>query len=126
MFPADSWTESCGSKTAVSSREVMLSVTAAARHTDRMSDREAGRSTGDGAFVRFLKRKWLAIVLVVLLVVIAVQNGVADDQATIFVFWGQVQLPTWLLIVIVFLIGGITGWILARNRAARKARRARR
>jgi len=91
-----------------------------------MSDRAVGRPTEDSAFVRFLKRKWLAILLVVLLVVIAVQNGVANDQATIFVFWGQVQLPTWLLIVIVFLIGVITGWVLARNRAARKERRARR
>lgn len=91
-----------------------------------MSDRAVGRATEDSAFVRFLKRKWLAILLVVLLVVIAVQNGVANDQATIFVFWGQMQLPTWLLIVVVFLIGAITGWVLARNRAARKERRARR
>ncbi|MGO4300098.1 LapA family protein [Leifsonia sp. RAF41] len=91
-----------------------------------MSDRAVGQPTEDSAFVRFLKRKWLAILLVLLLVVIAVQNGVANDQATIFVFWGQVQLPTWLLIVVVFLIGAITGWVLARNRAARKERRARR
>ncbi|MFF1574619.1 LapA family protein [Leifsonia sp. NPDC058292] len=77
----------------------------------------------DSAVVRFLKRKWLAIVLVVLLVVIAIQNGVGDDKATIFVLWGQLTMPTWLLVVIVFLIGGIVGWIFARNRAARRARR---
>ena len=82
------------------------------------------RSTSDGnRFVEFLKRKWLAIVLVVLLVVVAIQNGVGGDQATIFVLWGQVQLPTWLLVLIVFVIGAITGGVLARNRAARKARR---
>ncbi|MGO4535400.1 LapA family protein [Leifsonia sp. 2MCAF36] len=91
-----------------------------------MSDRAVGRRTEDSGFVRFLKRKWFAIVLVALLVIVALQNGVANDQATIFVFWGQVQLPTWLLIVIVFLIGGLTGWILARNRAARRARQGRR
>lgn len=82
------------------------------------------RSTSDGnRFVEFLKRKWLAILLVLLLIVVAIQNGVGDDQATIFVLWGQVQLPTWLLVLIVFVIGAVTGWVLARNRAARKARR---
>ncbi|ANF32577.1 hypothetical protein A0130_13660 [Leifsonia xyli] len=87
-----------------------------------MSDTGRGASGGN-RFVEFLKRKWLAIVLVVLLIVIAIQNGVGGDKATIFVLWGQVQLPTWLLVLIVFVIGGITGWVLARNRAARKARR---
>lgn len=87
-----------------------------------MSDTGRGASGGN-RFVEFLKRKWLAIVLVVLLVVVAIQNGVGGDTATIFVLWGQVQLPTWLLVLIVFVIGGITGWVLARNRAARKARR---
>ncbi|NYD75906.1 LPS O-antigen subunit length determinant protein (WzzB/FepE family) [Leifsonia soli] len=32
-------------------------------------------------------------------------------------------MPTWLLVVLVFLIGGVVGWVLARNRAARRARR---
>jgi uncharacterized membrane protein YciS (DUF1049 family) len=80
---------------------------------------------GENGLVRYLKRKWLAILLVVLLVVIAIQNGVADDQATIFVLWGQLTMPTWVLVVIVFLVGGIVGWIFARNRAARRARRNR-
>ena len=86
---------------------------------------ETGRRTTSGGnrFVEFLKRKWLAILLVLLLIVVAIQNGVGDDQATIFVLWGQVQLPTWLLVLIVFVIGAVTGWVLARNRAARKARR---
>jgi uncharacterized membrane protein YciS (DUF1049 family) len=77
----------------------------------------------ENAFVRFLKRKWLAIVLVVLLIVVAIQNGVNNDQATIYVLWGQLRIPTWALVVVVFVIGGVVGWVLARNRAARKARR---
>ncbi|GAA2055788.1 DUF1049 domain-containing protein [Leifsonia soli] len=83
---------------------------------------ESGRDEGN-RLVRFLKRKWLAIVLILLLVVVAVQNLVADDRATIFVLWTQVRVPTWLLVVLVFLIGGVVGWVLARNRAARRARR---
>ena len=88
-----------------------------------MSRTETSRSSDDSAFVRFLKRKWLAIVLVALLVIVAIQNGVGGDRATIFVLWGQLVLPTWLLVLVVFLVGGVVGWIFARNRAARKARR---
>lgn len=84
-----------------------------------------GAGGRDNAFVRFLKRKWLAIVLVVLLLIVAIQNGVGDDQATIYLLWARLQLPTWLLVVAVFLIGGVVGWVFARNRAARKAKRER-
>ena len=85
----------------------------------------AGNSGQDdeNRLTRFLKRKWLAIVLILLLVIVAVQNLVGGDRATIFVLWTQVRVPTWLLVVLVFLIGGVVGWVLARNRAARRARR---
>ncbi|MGH1549569.1 LapA family protein [Leifsonia poae] len=88
-----------------------------------MSGARSQGTSGDNRFGEFVKRKWLAIVLVLLLIVVAIQNGIGGDQATIFVLWGQVQLPTWLLVLIVFAIGVITGWVLARNRAARRARR---
>lgn len=81
------------------------------------------RPGDDNAFVRFLKRKWLAILLVLVLIVIAIQNGVSNDTATVFLLWAQLRMPTWALVLIVFVIGGIVGWIFARNRAARKARR---
>ena len=77
----------------------------------------------DNAMVGFLKRRWLAIVLVVLLIIVAIQNGVADEQSTIFLLFWQVQWPTWVLVLIIFVIGGIAGWVFARNRAARRARR---
>lgn len=88
-----------------------------------MSSHGAPQTTSESGFVRFLKRKWLAIVLIALLVIVAIQNGVGNDQATIFVLWGQLVMPTWLLVLVVFLVGGVVGWILARNRAARRARR---
>ncbi|WP_431277313.1 LapA family protein [Leifsonia poae] len=80
-------------------------------------------SSTENGFVRFLKRKWFAILLVVLLVVVAIQNGVSDDKATIFFLWAELTMPTWLLVLIIFIIGGVVGWIFARNRAARRARR---
>lgn len=77
----------------------------------------------DNAFVRYLKRKWLAIILVILLIVIAVQNGVADETSKIFLLFWHVEWPTWLLVLLVFVVGGVVGWVLASNRAARRARR---
>lgn len=88
-----------------------------------MTRTEAG--SDENGFVRFLKRKWLAIVLVLLLVIVAIQNLVGGDRATVFLLWGELVMPTWALVVIVFLVGGVVGWILARNRAARRERRRR-
>jgi putative membrane protein len=85
-----------------------------------MSDRP---QPDDNAFVRYLKRKWPAIILVILAAVIAIQNGVSNETSTIFALWARVTMPTWALVVIVFVVGGIVGWIFARNRAARKARK---
>lgn len=72
------------------------------------------------AFVRFLKRRWLAILLVILLIIVAIQNGVSNDQATLYVLWARVVTPTWALVLVVFVVGAITGWIFARNRAEKK------
>jgi putative membrane protein len=80
-------------------------------------------ASSENAFAGFLKRKWLAILLVVLLLVVAIQNGVADDEATVFLLWAELAVPTWVLILVVFLVGAITGWLFARSRAARKRRR---
>lgn len=79
-------------------------------------------SRSENSFVTFLKRRWLALVLILLLVVVAIQNAVGADSATIFLLWGQLTMPTWALVLIVFVIGGIVGWVLSRNRAARKRR----
>jgi putative membrane protein len=81
---------------------------------------QAEPRSAENSFVTFLKRRWLAIVLVVLLIVVAIQNAAGGDQATIFLLWAQLAMPTWALVLIVFVIGAITGWVLTRNRAARK------
>lgn len=81
------------------------------------------QSARDSSMVRFLKRRWLAIILVVVVIIIAIQNGVSSESSTIWLLWAKVAMPTWVLVVITFLVGAIVGWVLARNRAARKARR---
>ncbi|UAJ78952.1 DUF1049 domain-containing protein [Leifsonia sp. ZF2019] len=81
---------------------------------------QTGSRTGENSFVTFLKRRWLAIVLIVLLAIVAIQNAFGGDKATLFVLWGKLVTPTWALVLIVFVVGAIVGWVLARNRAARK------
>lgn len=73
-------------------------------------------------FTNFLKRSWLAIVLFVVAIVIAVQNALSDEQSTILLLWGRITLPSWLLIVVVLLIGCVAGWIVARGRSRRRKR----
>ncbi|GIT79667.1 hypothetical protein LLS1_13360 [Leifsonia sp. LS1] len=81
---------------------------------------QTGSRTGENSFVTFLKRRWLAIVLIVLLAIVAIQNAFGGDKATLFALWGKLVMPTWALVLIVFVVGAIVGWVLARNRAARK------
>ncbi|WP_025155391.1 LapA family protein [Leifsonia aquatica] len=83
---------------------------------------QAGSHSEKNPFITFLKRRWLAIVLVVLLVIVAIQNAVGSDTATIFLLWGQLAMPTWALVLIIFVIGAIAGWMMSRNRAARQRR----
>ncbi len=78
--------------------------------------------TGENALVAFLKRRWLGVLLVVFLVIVAIQNAVGGDRATIFLLWGQISMPTWALVLIVFVVGAIAGWIMSRNRAERRRR----
>ncbi|WP_206447474.1 lipopolysaccharide assembly protein LapA domain-containing protein [Agrococcus sp. KRD186] len=86
-----------------------------------MSTEQAG--TTENRFLLWLKRKWLAIILVALVVFVVIQNGLVTGTATVAVLWAQISLPTWLLVVILVLIGAIVGWMFARNRAARNRRR---
>jgi lipopolysaccharide assembly protein A len=74
-------------------------------------------------FVRTLKRKWLAILLVILVLILAIQNGLATEQATVGLLWLKITVPTWLLVAVIFVVGGVVGWVFARNRAARRARK---
>lgn len=74
-------------------------------------------------FLTWLKRRWLAVVLVLLVVIVAIQNGLATETATIQLLWATVSMPVWLLVGLLFLIGAIAGWLFAHNRAARRSRR---
>lgn len=82
-----------------------------------MSQTSPNRS--DNAFVEFLKRRWLAIVITILAIVFIVQNGIVTRMVTFNLLWIEAQLPIWLVALILFVAGAITGFLFARNRTAR-------
>ena len=74
-------------------------------------DRRAGARANP--VVAFLKRRWLAIVLVLLAIVFIVQNR---NDSTVQLFNAQATMSQWLVLSIVFVGGMVAGFIMARNK----------
>jgi uncharacterized integral membrane protein len=55
----------------------------------------------------------LAIVLIVLAVIFAVQNTVRHE---VHLLWVSVEAATWVVLTVIFLVGVVTGWLLGRRR----------
>ena len=73
--------------------------------------------TKDGLVVAFLKRRWLALVILVVVVVLVVANR---DPVTFNLVFTTFETPEWVVILVTFLLGGIAGWIAKSRRTARK------
>lgn len=67
----------------------------------------------ENSLVKFLKEKWLAIVLVILVVIFIAQN-----TSTVFInlLGWTLSSPLWVTLVIVLLIGTIVGYIIGRRK----------
>jgi lipopolysaccharide assembly protein A len=71
-----------------------------------------------GSRVReFFRRKWIAIVLIIVAVVFIVQNR---KQVTIELFTVQVSTSQWMILGIVFVLGVISGYLMGRRRRRRR------
>ncbi|WP_426593256.1 LapA family protein [Cellulomonas sp. McL0617] len=73
---------------------------------------------GDGAVVAFLKRRWLALVILVVVIVLIVANR---DPVSFNLVFTSFETPEWVVILVTFVLGGIAGWIAKTRRANRKA-----
>jgi lipopolysaccharide assembly protein A len=78
-----------------------------------MSSEVPGTRPAGGRARRLATRHWLAIVLVVLAVIFVVQNTVRHE---IHFLWVSVEAATWLVLIVVFLAGVVTGLLLRRRR----------
>jgi putative membrane protein len=71
-----------------------------------------------GRVVRFAARRWVALVLVVLVAVFIGQNR---DRVSIDLFWAHLKAPLWFVLLITAIVGVIIGWLTSRRRAQRAA-----
>ena len=62
---------------------------------------------------RLAARHWLAIILIVLAAIFVVQNTVRHE---IHLLWFTVEAATWLVLIVIFLVGVVTGVLLRRRR----------
>ena len=74
--------------------------------------------TKDSPVVAFLKRRWLALVILVVVVVLILAN---QDPVTFNLVFTQFETPEWVVILVTFLLGAIVGWIAKTRRASRKS-----
>ena len=58
-------------------------------------------------------RHWLAIILIVLAAIVVVQNTVRHE---IHLLWVTVEAATWLVLIVIFFVGVVTGVLLGRRR----------
>ena len=78
-----------------------------------MSSEVPATKPAGGRARRLAARHWLAIVLFVLAVIFVVQNTVRHE---VHFLWVTVEAATWLVLIVVFLVGVVTGLLLHRRR----------
>jgi lipopolysaccharide assembly protein A len=62
---------------------------------------------------RIAARHWLAIILVVLAVIFVMQNTARHE---IHLLWITVEAATWLVLIVIFVVGVVIGLLLGRRR----------
>ena len=73
--------------------------------------------TKESAVVAFLKRRWLALVILVVVVILILANR---DPVTFNLVFTEFETPEWVVILVTFLLGAVAGWIGKSRRASRK------
>jgi putative membrane protein len=76
-----------------------------------MSTQSTNAKTGN-PFLRFLKERWIAIILTILAIAFIVQN---HRTVSIDLFWMRVHFPLWATLAIVFLLGALVAWLVGRR-----------
>jgi uncharacterized integral membrane protein len=67
---------------------------------------------------RFAARRWVALVLVVLVAVFIGQNR---DRVSIDLFWAHLKAPLWFVLLLTAIVGAIIGWLVSRRKLQRAA-----
>jgi lipopolysaccharide assembly protein A len=86
---------------------------AAATNVRDMSSEVPDTKPSGGRARRIAARHWLAIVLIVLAAIFVAQNTVRHE---VHLLWVTLEAATWLVLIVVFLVGVLTGVLLRRRR----------
>jgi uncharacterized integral membrane protein len=78
-----------------------------------MSSNVPDTKPSGGRARRIAARHWLAIILIVLAAIYIVQNTVRHE---IHFLWMTVEAATWLVLIVIFLVGVVIGVLLGRRR----------
>ncbi|MCD2110692.1 MULTISPECIES: LapA family protein [Rhodococcus] len=71
------------------------------------------RSAAPRRSFRVTPRRVLAVVLVLLAALFVLQNR---NSTSIDLFWISLQAPLWLVLVVIFAVGWVAGFLFARGR----------
>lgn len=82
-----------------------------------MSDPYEGQKNPVGDF---LKKRWLGVLIAVLVIIFVLQNGLVTDYTTVYLYFWTLKWPNWLLITVVFFAGWLVGWLLSRRKRETK------
>jgi len=77
-------------------------------------------ASGGEAFLRFLKKNWLALLLSILALILIIENLALFTMVDVTLYFWTLRLPLWLLLAVVFVGGGVSGWVFARRRARQR------
>lgn len=70
------------------------------------------------SFGAFLRRRWLAILIVIITVAVIAANR---DEVEFNLVFTHFAMPLWVILAITFVLGIVVGWIAKTRRAGRKA-----
>ncbi|MGV1034384.1 MAG: hypothetical protein ACOYBP_04085 [Microbacteriaceae bacterium] len=66
--------------------------------------------------IEYAKKRWLGVLIAVLVIIFVVQNGLVTQSTTVYLFFWQMVWPNWVLMLVVFLAGWVVGSLLSRRK----------
>jgi len=78
---------------------------------------EPTTTQGESSVVTFLKQRWFALLILVLVIVLIAAN---TQDAPIDLVFTTLTAPLWLVLTITLVLGILIGWILKTRRVKRR------
>src|SRR5579871_5447701 len=80
----------------------------------------AGSGGQQNPILRFLRERWLAIILGIVVIVFIAQN---TTRVSINILWLHIHSPLWFILAVTAVVGIVIGLVIARRRAVARRHR---